>query len=86
MWLSIFVYIQKFPKISYGAVAWGTSLSTRNSKQLNRVQHLISTLITNAHRSTAQEVLDLVLDLEPIGRFVEKTALLRATTFKAENQ
>ena len=74
------------PKISYGAVAWGTSLSTRNTKQLNRVQHLISTLITNAHRSTAQEVLDLVLDLEPIGRFVEKTALLRATTFKAENQ
>ena len=75
------------PKLTYGALAWGIYLSTRNLKQLNRIQHLISILITNAHQSTAQEVLEIILDLDPISRILEKTALTRARaiTIKAEN-
>ena len=72
------------PKLTYGAVAWGIDLSPRNLKQLDRIQHLISILITNAHQSTAQEILDIILDLDPISRILEKTALTRAITIKAE--
>ena len=81
-WLYTIVVI---PKLTYGAVAWGFGMSERNIKQLNRIQHLIATLITNAQKSTAQEVLDIILDLDPIDRFIEKTALLRATCIRAEN-
>ena len=51
------------PKLTYGAVAWRIDLSTRSLKQLNRIQHLILILFTNTHQSTAQEVLNIILDL-----------------------
>ena len=61
------------------------NLTKSNIKLLNKVQHLMSILITRAQRSTAQLTLDTILGFEPIDLKLEQTALIRAIALKAEN-
>jgi len=72
-WIIYTMVIQ--PKMTHGTVVWGTDLSKtkkRNLQQLNRIQHLISTLMTNSSKSTSQGALNTLLDLDPIDIFLEK--------------
>ncbi|XP_058978632.1 uncharacterized protein LOC109613882 [Musca domestica] len=63
------------PILTYGALVWWHSLRKITfSKNIDKVQRVASLLITGAVRSTPQSALDTLLNLKPLGLFVEELA------------
>lgn len=63
------------PMVTYGAIAWYTKASqVKCTSTLNSLQRLACTIITGAIKSTPTASMEAMLNLTPLGTFIEREA------------
>ena len=64
------------PIVSYGSIVWITSLNKKYViKKLNKIQRTAALSISSARHSSANDALNIILDIEPIKEFLLSVAI-----------
>ena len=72
------------PTLTYGSIAWGTSLSKKQKKKLEPLQNLVSKTYLGAIKSTPKCAQNILSNLLAIEHHIKMTCLHRAINLKAE--
>ena len=74
------------PTLTYGALVWvaATRVKVRTSR-LERIQRMGLTMVTGSYRTAPTAALECLLNIPPIGLFLEETALRSAYRLKRDS-
>ena len=70
--------------MTYACAAWATDLTDKQKRTLSTIQGLAQRLIMRVKNSTPKYLLNILLNLKPIGLKIQETVLTRALSMKAE--